>query len=142
MTLPETLEVVSFMAGGYRFAVEARQVGTQLSAQHSAKLATAEQLLGLSGEETPAPAARRTLLIKHPAGNYAVTVSGPVELLGLRIDDIYPLPPLIAARTTLAALRGLALGAEGVTMLVDFRAMSPPAPAAVPDNLTTDSVLI
>ncbi len=118
MPLPEALEVVSFMAGGYRCAVEAEQVRTQLPAQDSASVPTAEQLLGLPCDETQN--ARRTLLLKHPAGDYAVTVSDPVELRGLQIDTIYPLPPLIAARNRLVGLRGLALDAEGVTLLVDF----------------------
>jgi hypothetical protein len=124
-SLPDALEVVSFMAGGYRFAVEAEQVRTQLSAKNSATVPTAEQLLGLAGEETQTHGSRRTLLMKHPAGDYAVTVSDPVELLGLRVDAIYPLPSLIAARNTLVGIRGLAIGAEGVTMLVDFRAARP-----------------
>ena len=118
---PDALEVVSFFAAGFRCAVEAGQVRTQLAAQHFATAPSAEQLLGLPGGETPS--ARRVLLMKHPAGDYPVTVSDPVELLELRIDAIYPLPPLIAARTTLRGLRGLALGAEGVTLLVDFRYM-------------------
>jgi hypothetical protein len=125
--LPSALEVVSFMAGGYRFAVEAGQVRTQLSAKNSDVVPTAEQLLGLSGGEPQNHSSRRTLLMKHPAGDYAVTVSDPVELLGLRIDAIHPLPPLIAARNTLAGIRGLAIGAEGVTILVDFRAARPVA---------------
>jgi hypothetical protein len=126
-SLPDALEVVSFMAGGYRFAVEAGQVRTQLSAKHTDAAPTAEQLLGLSGGETQNHSSRRTLVMKHPAGDYAVTVSGPVELLGLRLDAIHPLPPLIAARNMLAGIRGLAIGTEGVTILVDFRAARPSA---------------
>lgn len=119
-SLPDALEVVSFMAGGYRFAVEAGQVRTQLSAPHSTEVPAAEQLLGLSAGATHG--SRRILVIKHPAGDYPVTVSEPVELLGLRIDEIYPLPPLVAARNTLVGLRGLSIGTEGVMLLVDFRA--------------------
>jgi len=120
-----TLDVVSFMAGGCRFAVEAAQVRTQLPAGQAdarPRPVPVEQLLGLSGEETQNPAARRILLMKHPAGDYAVTVSEPMELHSLDIDAIYPLPSLIAARSTLAGMRGLAMGASGVTVLVDFRA--------------------
>lgn len=117
-SLHEVLEVVAFSAGGYRCAVEAGQVRTQLAVAPAAAAPSAEQRLGLPGGE--APGACRILLMKHPEGDYPVTVSEPVELLGLRVDAIYPLPPLIAARTTLRGLRGLALGAEGVTLLVDF----------------------
>lgn len=121
---PGTLEVVSFMAGGYRFAVEAAQVRTQLPAARTATLPTpvpVEQFLGLSSEGTQNLSSRRILLMKHPAGDYAVTVSDPVELHRLDIATIHPLPVLIAARTTLTGLRGLALAPEGMMALVDFR---------------------
>jgi hypothetical protein len=75
--LPDVLEVVSFMAGGYRFAVEAGQVRTQLSAKRSDAVPTAEQLLGLPGGETQNPGFSRILLMKHPAEDYPVTVSDP-----------------------------------------------------------------
>lgn len=117
-----TLKVVSFMASGYRFAVEAAQVRTQLPAGQSDVLLTAEQLLGLSGEETQTMTSRRILMMKHPAGDYPVSVSEPVELRALGLSAIYPLPSLIAARSTLSGIRGLAMGAEGVTVLVDFQA--------------------
>lgn len=117
------LEVVSFMAGGYRFAVEAAQVRTQLSADQADTVPMLERLLGLSCEEPQNKASRRILLIKHATEDYAVSVANPVELHCLEIDTIYPLPALIAARTTLTDIRGLALGPEGVTLLVDFRRM-------------------
>ena len=122
---PCTLEVVSFMAGGHRFAVEAAQVRTQLPSGQAGDLLTAEQLLGLPDEE--AQTSRRVLLMKHPAGDYSVMVSEPVELHAVGINAIYPLPTLIAARSKLAGIRGLAMGAEGVTVLVDFRALRAPA---------------
>lgn len=121
-----TLDVVSFMAGGCRFAVEAAQVRTQLPAGRAdarPACVPVEQLMGLSGDETRNPASRRVLLMKHPDGDYAVAVSEPVELHSLDIDAIYPLPSLIAARSTLAGLCGLAMGADGATLLVDFRAL-------------------
>ncbi|MDP2901495.1 MAG: hypothetical protein Q8N96_00070, partial [Methylovulum sp.] len=118
---PGALAVVSFMAGGHRFAVEAAQVRTQLPAGPSDTVLAVEQLLGLPFcEETQNRDSRRILLMKHPAGDYAVAVSNPVELLRLEVNAIYPLPSLIVARSTLAGLRGLAMGAAGVTVLVDF----------------------
>lgn len=120
-SLPDELKVVSFMAGGCSVAVEAAQVRRQLSATNSTAIPTAEQLLGLSGGEMQNHGSRRVLLVKHPAGDYAVTVSEPVELLSLKIDSIYPLPDLIAARNTLVGIRGLAIGAQGVTLLIEFQ---------------------
>ncbi|MDO9104933.1 MAG: hypothetical protein Q7U57_08225 [Methylovulum sp.] len=116
-----TLTVVSFKAGGHRFAVEAAQVHTQLSVETSDTVLTAEQLLGLPVyEDLQNRASRSILLMKHPAGNYAMAVSNPVELLLLEINAIYPLPALIVARNTLAGIRGLAIGSSGITVLVDF----------------------
>lgn len=122
---PDALEVVSFMAGGYRFAVEAAQVASLQSAEISAAVPTAEQVFGMSGGASSNHGGHRILLMKHPAGDYAVRVSAPVELLKLSIDTIHPLPDLIAAHNTLAGICGLVLGAEGMTLLVDFRAMKP-----------------
>jgi hypothetical protein len=121
-----TLEVVSFMAGGHRFAVEAAQVRTQLPTAQSATVLTAEQLLGLPDANTQTPGSRRILLIKHPAGDYVVTVSDPVELRSLEISTIFPLPLFIAARNSLVGIRGLTMGQEGVTVLVDFRVAKSP----------------
>ncbi|TAN66688.1 MAG: hypothetical protein EPN17_13385 [Methylobacter sp.] len=109
------------MAGGHRFAVEAAQVRTQLSAGQAGTTLTVERLLGLSCEDAQNSASRRILLMKHSAGDYAVEVSNPVELRRLEINAIHPLPSLIAARTKLVGIRGLAIGPEGLTMLVDFR---------------------
>lgn len=129
--LPDGLDVVSFMAGGCRFAVEASQVRTQLSAENAATVPTAEQLLGLSAGDAKSRGSRRILVMKRRDGEYAMSVSDPVELLKLRVDAIHPLPPLIAARSSLAGIRGLALGAEGVTMLVDFRTPRSDTPARI-----------
>ena len=75
---PDALEVVSFMAGGYRFAVEAAQVASLRSPEISTAVPTAEQVLGMSGGERPNHSGRRILLMKHPAGDYSVRVSAPV----------------------------------------------------------------
>jgi len=117
----DELKVVSFMAGGCSVAVEAEQVRSQQSANNSTAIPTAEQLLGLFAGEMQNHGSRRVLLMKHPAGDYAVTVSEPVELLRLKVDAIHPLPDLIAARSTLIDIRGLAMSAQGVTLLVEFQ---------------------
>lgn len=121
-SVPDTLAVVTFTAGGYRFAVEAARVCMQLPAEQSDSVLAVEQLLGLlSREDTQNRATQRILLImKHPAGDYAVAVSKPVELLSIEINAIYPLPSLIVARCTLVGLRGLAIDPEGMLLLVDL----------------------
>ena len=121
LSLPAALDVVTFIAGGYRVAVEAGQVRSQLPADHAIAVASAEQLLGLPEREPRDDGACHILLMKHASEDFAVMVSGPVELLRLDIEAVYPLPALMAARNTLAGLLGLAIGAEGVVLLVDFR---------------------
>lgn len=120
---PGALDVVTFAAGGCRFAIEAAQVRQLL--QQSASIQVNDQpveaLLGLPDKDAQGSANRRGLLIKHPAGDYVVLVSEPVALLSLDCASIYPLPPLIAARNALPAMRGLALLPEGLIVLVDFR---------------------
>lgn len=128
---PATLKVVSFMAGRHRCAVEAAQVRTQ-SPAGAAQPIPVEQLLGLPDSETQNPAHRSILLMKHPAGDYAVAVCAPVELHSLKIAAIHPLPALIAARCKLAGLRGLAMGEEGVTLLVDLRSLRNPDCSSFP----------
>ena len=115
-----TLDVVCFVAGGHRFAVEAAQVRTQLSAGQYDDAPCVEHILGLPEDKIANPLSRRVLLMKNRAGDYAVAVSEPVELRSLEINAIYPLPPLIAARNTLAGIRGLAMESDGVTVLVDL----------------------
>lgn len=121
MSIPAALDVVTFIAGGYRVAVEAGQVRSQLPANPAMAVASAEQLLGLPECEPPDDGSCRILLMKHSTEDVAVMVSGPVELLRLDIEAVYPLPALMAARNTLAGLRGLAVDAQGVVLLVDFR---------------------
>ena len=114
------LDVVSFFAGGHCFAVEAAQVRTQLPAVQYDEASSVEHILGLQGEKMQNPLSRRVLLMKCEAGDYAVTVSEPVELRSLEVSAIYPLPSLIAARSTIEGIRGLAIDSNGVTVLVDI----------------------
>jgi len=55
-----------------------------------------------------------------------MTVSEPVELRSLAIGTIYSLPLLIAARNRITGMRGLAMEADGVTVLVDISVINPP----------------
>ena len=115
-----TLDVVTFVADGHRFAVEAAQVRTQLPAGEYDSAYSAENILGLPCNQVQNPLSRRVLLMKCSEGDYAVTVSEPVELRSLDISVIYPVPSLVAARSTLEGLRGLAMESDGVTLLVNL----------------------
>ena len=115
MTQAETLAIVSFAAGAYRFAVEAQQVGALLDDDTPALL-TIESLLGL-----PRVAAdqRRCLRI----GECRLGVSEPVALRALAVDQFYPLPELVARRIQLKGVRALALEENGALLLLDLRAL-------------------
>jgi hypothetical protein len=115
-----SLDVVAFMAGGYRFAVEATQVRTQMQRKADGEYRQVESVLGLPAQNSLPSDQRRVLLIKHPDGDYGVEVADPVELLSLEISTIYPLPALIAARNTLLGMRGLALWQGKIIVLVSF----------------------
>lgn len=113
-----TLDVVTFRVGTVRCAVEARRISASRP---------------LSGTEQPAPTplaailkladcdptARQALHVKHPEGERPYAVTPPVQLEALPIESIHPLPPLLAARTTIPGLRALILDAQGITLLVD-----------------------
>lgn len=124
ISIPSVLYAVSFFADGHRFAVEAAQVRTQLPAGQIASATSVEHILGLPDDKTQDPLSRRILVMKCDEKDYAVTVSEPVELLSLETSVIYPLPPLIAARSTLTGIRALAMESDEVTVLVDFRTWS------------------
>ena len=116
MAHAETLAIVSFGAGAYRFAVEAQQIEALLDADAPATLAI-ETLLDvpLVGE-----AHRRCLRV----GQCRVTVSESVDLRALPIDQLHPLPELVARRIGIAGVRALALETDGALLLVDLRALT------------------
>ncbi len=96
-----------------------------MPAVQPATILTTEQLLGLPDRNMQAPGSFRILLIKYPAGGYAVTVSNPVELRSLEVDTSFPLQLLIAVRNTLVGIHGLVMGQVEGTVLVDFGAAKP-----------------
>jgi len=125
------LDMVLFSAGGWRVGFEARGVRGARPAPTGATTNEIEALLGLPAAVARAP---QVLAIKRPARDGQrgdehdrdIIVDGPVELIGLPITAIHPLPPLLAARTRLHELRALALhpatAATAVLLLFDGEA--------------------
>lgn len=109
------LDVVSFYAGGYRFAAEAQQIEAMLHGVPEA-MVDVDALLGLP----PARAAHRRCL---RVGEYVVRVSEPLELLSLPIDRLYPLPEFVASRIRIKGARALALDGHAAMLLLDFPAL-------------------
>lgn len=116
MVTGDALEVVSFTAGGHRFAVEARQVDRMLD-HVPATVVAAETLLGLDLDGDAGP--RRWLQV----GARCVEVGEPVELRAVPAELIHPLPVLAAARIRLKGIRALVLEAGKPLLLVDLRAV-------------------
>ena len=119
----QTLQVVSFIAGGYRFAVEAARVRSQLPCTQDGTALRVEQLFGLpAGEESENA---RILVIKHAPADYSMRVSEPVTLSELSLDALHPLPDLLAARCTLKGVRALSTESDGITVLIDLDGVDP-----------------
>jgi len=115
MTQTDVLAIVSFSAGAYRFSVEAQQINALLDESPEAMVAV-EDLLGLP---LVAAAQRRCLRV----GEALIGVSEPVELRSLSIDQLYPLPELVARRISIEGVRALALEENSVLLLLDLRAL-------------------
>lgn len=113
----EALDVVLFAAGGWCVGVEARQVRGSRPAPTTAVTGEIEALLGLP----PVPAqTQQSITLKQSQQDRDILVGGPVELVSLPIAAIHPLPPLLAARTTLHGLRALVLPPDAATVLLLF----------------------
>lgn len=115
----ETLDLVLFDAAGWRFGVEANSVGSAGPLSLST-LPAVENLLGLPDKGPQSGAARQRLSIRG-AGD--LSVRKPVVLCSLWVGAFHPLPPLVAARCRLPALRALARLPGGMVMVVDLRAL-------------------
>lgn len=111
----DTLEIVSFAAGGFQFAVEARQIDGMLS-DIPEKVVAAEALLGLAAVEA---AQRRFLRV----GTHCIEVGEPLELRSLPADRIHPLPDLVAARINIHDAKALVLESSGSMLLLDLQAL-------------------
>jgi len=119
------LDLVLFRAGAVRIGVEACRVRASRppARLEDGAMMEIEGLLNLSPSLAGMPSGERHVVMFKGAGpddiDHAVRVDGPVELVSLASERIYPLPPLLAARVTLRGLRGLALDDGGIALLVD-----------------------
>lgn len=117
--MDDALEVVSFKAGAFRFAVEARQIEGMLSEMPAAAV-TIESLLGLPLAEG---AQRRCLRVGGGCVGFCVEVSEPLALRRLPAESLYPLPELVVTRIQIKVVKALALEADGATLLIDLQAL-------------------
>lgn len=132
------LEVVFFSLAGWRLGLEARcvrgaRIGSQMDrATQQGKTATLFGFpMGAHGHPslpTTAPQPQWLAIQESTTGQvHEILVDGPVELITLPAAAIYPVPPLLAARTRLRGLRALVLeealeghpGGEKIAFLLD-----------------------
>ena len=112
----ETLDFVVFSAGDWRVGLEARLIRGSSPAPENAAVGEIEAALGLPPTALKTPG--QYLQIKRPGVDKTIRVGDPVELVSLPVSAIHPLPALLAARTSLRGLRGLAMPAEGGIFLL------------------------
>lgn len=116
----DALDIVTFRCGDWRVGGDAQQVRASRPAKAGDEaLADLGGILGLPSGLTVA----QVLTIKTAAGDREIRVSGPVELRTVGAKNVYPLPPLLSARTALAGLRALVLEDGALTLLVDLRTL-------------------
>ncbi|MFN3077620.1 MAG: hypothetical protein ABT940_12200 [Alphaproteobacteria bacterium] len=118
------MDVVRFTAGGFRFAMEARWVRSMRRADPSDASGTVsvETLLGPLSPD--AATARRELTVDLGGRTISLSVGDPVTLDRIVPGQVFELPTLVAARTSLRGVRGLALDEQGVVLLVDMRTLA------------------
>jgi len=126
-TTAETLDLVVFVAGGWRVGIEARHVvaATPIAAEQAAGGALNDLTTRLGLTPPGDCLIRQCLEINQPTGSQKILVDGPLELRSLACDGIRPLPPLFAARNTLKGLRALVLPSQGngMILLLDIHAL-------------------
>ena len=126
----EALDVVLFGVCGWRVGIEARGVRGARNAQACAGSGdTAGGIAGQLGLEIVSTAFARELLVLKGSdgadGDRAVLVEAPVDFVSLPVESIYPLPPLLAARTRLNGLRALALNHNTRQVVLLFELSAP-----------------
>lgn len=112
--------VVSFLAGGHRFCVDATQVRAMQCAQSSVRQYTAEEIFGLRIDTYGEVGFHSTLMIRHRLGDIALRVMDPVQIDQLASKSIFPLPALISACCQCRAARALVLTDQGSMVLMDI----------------------
>ncbi|MBF0214824.1 MAG: hypothetical protein HQM00_14895 [Magnetococcales bacterium] len=118
-----TLEVVLFSVGAWRVGMEAGRVrGCRWRSASDAPESADIRLMSTWMALPAAECHERPMLLETLDAGQSVTwqVQGPVTLHALPVETIHPLPPLLAARTTIPGLRALALTPEeGLILLID-----------------------
>lgn len=106
-------------------AIEARHVLRIDSAPTQPRHITADELL-LQAHSRPTG----WLTLQDTEGPWQLGITGDSEIIHLPSTAIHPLPPLLAARSRLPALCGVALEGRQLTLLLNGARLSPPSATA------------
>lgn len=121
-TLPDSsqatgIPMVLFTAGEFCLALEARFVAGMTDTPSATRLAEASALLFHPSYAAPQPTYWLTL--NDANGPWQLGVNQPVTLSSLAASELYPLPPLLKARSAHPALCGVTFEAPGLRLLLD-----------------------
>ncbi|CAK0755531.1 hypothetical protein WCLP8_2640011 [uncultured Gammaproteobacteria bacterium] len=123
-----SVTVVTFLAGGYRFGVEARHVHSQETqvANTYADICAAETVLGLPTQPGFIEELRQQRRPVLRIGGIALAISPPVELRCYTTEMIHPLPPLLIANCRVLGLIALAFDELGLVLLINGESLGDP----------------
>ena len=118
----DSIELTIFSAGSFQFGIESSQVrGSRLTQEHN--LLRIETILAIRDDRSELH--RQTLIIKHPDGDYELSVSSPLQLCTVPASAIYPLPFAVTNRCTLPGLRAIGIIQSTTIMLLDICSIHP-----------------
>ncbi len=118
----DSIELTIFSAGSFQFGIESSQVrGSRLMPESN--LLRIETVLAIKDDRSELN--RQTLIIKHPDGDYELSVSSPLQLCTLPASAIYPLPLAVTNRCTLPGLRAIGIIQNTTIMLLDIGSIHP-----------------
>ncbi|MDM7482124.1 MAG: hypothetical protein P3W96_008955 [Halomonas sp.] len=116
---------VCFQASGHPVAIEARYI-QRIDSTPTHHRHIAADALPLNQPSHPT----RWLTLRDAEGPWQLGITGDSEMMRLPSAAIYPLPPLLAARSRHPALCGIALEGEQLTLLLNGARLSPPSEAS------------
>lgn len=111
------LPVVAFRHQDCWFGIEAGCVRSRSFSQ-PASAVRAPSFASLLDGNTEWPV-RQWLLLRGQQQDWSLGIQGEAELLEVSAEQIHPLPPLLAARSTFLPLRALAFDAGRLLLLLD-----------------------
>jgi len=123
MNMNEELELLTFSIGEVKMAVDTAQVAAMLKTgqaeERGVSVSSLFEKIPFYGAEI-GYSAPHVIVIKDEGEPYGVLIDRPDDIIRVSIDDIRPLPPVVASCSSSKAIWGAVLIAEGIILLIDF----------------------